>query len=266
MLRLLLALLFALLAVRAPAAEQAQAEFELTAHGEIEIGPDGSVLTHRIERGLSAIITKLVEKNVRTWRFEPILVEGRPVIAKTTMQLALQAKPTPEGDYALTLENVWFGVRKANSANVPPNYPLKALRKSLGARVLLVLQLDSAGRVLAAHPRQTSLNRRFIKEARAQEWREVFEAASVKAALTWSYAGSDLIGNQPSGGYVLVPISYQVAAENEWQGFFPGPETTAPWESESGLLAGDPEAVDDSSAVALNSRFKLLTDVEGKAL
>ena len=80
---------------------------ELNAVGEIRIGPDGLVQGYRPEGKLSPSVAAAVGKNVRTWRFDPILVKGAPATAKTSVHIRLQVDSANDSD-TLHIEEVSF--------------------------------------------------------------------------------------------------------------------------------------------------------------
>ena len=124
--------------------------------GDIEIDRDGSVREYTVSSKLAPALQRVVEKHVREWAFEPIAVDGNPVIATTAVRLQLRAVPTAD-DYRLQVESVSFGEARAGKT-LPPRYPAAAVSAGIGARVLLQAKLDPQGRVVAVHPYQTSLS------------------------------------------------------------------------------------------------------------
>ena len=66
-------------------AAQNSTVLEMSADGEIRIAPDGHVTDYKLKSTLSPTIAALVDRNVRSWRFEPIVVDGNPVAAKTAL-------------------------------------------------------------------------------------------------------------------------------------------------------------------------------------
>ncbi|MET0935039.1 MAG: hypothetical protein ABWX83_03570, partial [Luteibacter sp.] len=56
------------------------------------------------------------------------------------------------------------------------------------------------------------------------------------------------------------------AANRQWRAYLPGPITPAPWVDASSLAAVDTDALEDGRSAAVNSRFRLVSDVLGKAL
>src|SRR6476661_5305198 len=78
------------------AAQQAAPVLEMTADGEVQIAVDGHVSDYRMKNKLSPELDALVEKNVRGWRFEPVVVDGTAVVAKTALHVRLKAEPRAE--------------------------------------------------------------------------------------------------------------------------------------------------------------------------
>jgi hypothetical protein len=252
---------------------QALPELDLLSSGEIVIGPDGAVLSHALDPGLQPQVRELVEKNIRTWRFDPILVEGRAVKARTRMNLELSALPNAAGNYVLRVERAWFGAPRASADNRPPRYPREALEARISAKLLLLARIDEQGRVVDVHPYQTSLDRETRTDDAAKRWRRQFERAGIATVSKWRFDPGEEIGGQLVGGSVMVPIYFQITppggsrtAMESWRAYFPGPVSPAPWVTDSSLVGLDPDALRDGDALPLDSRFRLVSDVIGKAL
>lgn len=267
--RLLASLLLAFTALAAQAGEPASApEMSMTATGEIVIAPDGSVREHKLDKGLAAAIETLIDTSVRAWRFEPILIDGRAVIATTRMSLELTAVPTAEGDYTLTLSSASFGVPASYGKLTRPHFPKAALREQVGARSLLIARLDAQGQVVAVHAYQTSLSRN-LHEARARKMRELFETAGIKAVMQWKFTPGETLDGVVMGGSFSVPVEFDVTShpgDNHWHAYVPGPISPAPWIDENRVAQVDTDALADGDIGPLDSRFKLTSDVIGKAL
>lgn len=263
---LLLLAAFALPAFAAP-----PHELEMSTSGEIVIAADGRVVSHELDPGLAPVVKDLVDRNVRNWRFEPILVDGEARPARTRMQLALSAVPDDEGNYTLRLDNVWFGLSKPDPRNRPPQYPSEALSARVGARVMVVAKLDAQGHVVDVHPYQTSLDRP-AREGLARRLRVLFERAGLAAVRGWKFAPGEMIHGEPIGGSVMVPIVFQAigserkSSASEWRAYVPGPISPAPWVTADSLAQIDPNRLEDGASAALESRFRLTSDVVGKAL
>jgi hypothetical protein len=147
------ALLIALL-IPPAFAQQTTPTLSLQSAGQIQITVDGSVSDYKPSAVLAAPIASLIDRSVRLWRFEPIKVDGIPVVASTAMHMELRAEPIANSDeLKLRIVAVDFGDAVRTDHTVPPEYPYPALRAGLEARVMLFLSLDETGKVVKAEPR-----------------------------------------------------------------------------------------------------------------
>ncbi|HKE48679.1 MAG TPA: energy transducer TonB [Rhodanobacteraceae bacterium] len=259
----------------ASAQHSATPAIELTAKGDIQIGPDGHVTDYQLKSQLSPAVAQLVDRTVRGWHFKPILVDGKPVNAKTAMSIRLHGAPKSGDSYLLTISSVDFGTL-TRSKLVPPKYPTDAARVGLGARVVLYLLIDADGKVVQAIPGQTSLDLRARSEHEAETWRERFEKVSVEAALQWQYDPSEFVdGKAAKARYAIAPIEFSIAPserhgtpKSEWKTYLPGPVHPAPWDKAH--PDGPPEQrfadLANGETASTNSNFQLEDDVIGKAL
>jgi hypothetical protein len=249
---------------------------EMNAVGEVQIAPDGHVSGYLLKSKLTPEIAELVERHVRTWRFEPIVVDGKQVIAKTALHLVLKAEPVAgkKDDYAVRILNVRFGEPQRNPQMKPPRYPYEAVRVGLGAKVLLSVRLDETGTVVDVSAYQTNLNAKPSSEGEANHWREVFERASIAAARNWHFALSETINGKSMGTTALIPIVYWVkdgpirnVAPGEWQPYLPGPVHPTPWLNSEQLADNhDSSSLKDGQALSLDSHFRLKDAVIGRIL
>jgi hypothetical protein len=252
-------------------AERPQAMYEMNATGEIEIGPDGSVHDYRLQSDLKPVIAAIVDKEVRSWKFEPILVEGKPVIGKTKLRLALSAVPAGADEYKLKIDNVWFGEPERAQKMVPPKYPMNAVYANLDAKVVLVLKLDPEGQVIDVFPEQTSLSATG-SEPLVKRWRKVFEKASITAARKWKFNTTERVNGRAMESLVRVPVSFTLSdtrdteMENKWNRFVPGPINPLPWVHPGSVAVERRDDLQDGEAQSLSSRFKLKDDVVGRML
>jgi hypothetical protein len=240
---------------------------ELTARGEIQIAPDGHVNDYQLKSELSPTVAALVDRTVRGWRFEPVLVDGKAVIAKTTMSIHLHGEPAAGDSYSLRIASVNFGTLTRSRLD-PPEYPSDAVRVGLGARVVLSLLIDADGKVVQAIPLQTSLDMRARSEREAEAWRKQFERASVRAAERWRYHPSEFVnGKAMSKRYAIAPIVFNMR-NHESIAYVPGPVHPAPWDKantdskDEGRFA----QLSDGEAASTNTNFRLKDDVVGKTL
>jgi hypothetical protein len=257
-------------------ADRPAATYEMVASGEVQIAPDGRVSDYRLESQLAPAVAELVNRAVRGWRFEPILQDGKPVIAKSALRMRLTAERAAKDSdsFVVRVVGIEFGAPDRTSGGKPPRYPDAAVSARLNAKVMLALRLDETGKVVEAVPYQTSLGARARSERDAEKWRRLFERASIAAAKTWHYDLTETIGGKRIGTYALAPIVFSVIPHDQvanqqdrWQGYIPGPIHELPWDFGRSDSADDPASrLADGEATALNSRFRLVDDVVGKAL
>ena len=201
-----------------------------------------------------------------------IALDGTPFEVPGVPGLSLRALPNEEGNYTLRLENVWFGVTKPNPRNRPPAYPRSAISARVGARLMVVAKLDARGNVVDVHPYQTSLDRQTRGDGMARRLRGMFERAGLAAVKGWKFTPGEMINGEAIGGSVMVPIWFQITengrkpSESEWRAYVPGPISPAPWVTEESLAQIDTNALGEGDSASLESRFRLTSDVVGKAL
>jgi hypothetical protein len=240
---------------------------EITATGEIQIAPDGHVNDYQLKSKLSPTIAALIDRNARSWQFEPVVVDGKAVIAKTKMTLYLRGEPTSGDSYSLSIANVNFGTL-THSKLEPPVYPPEAVRVGLGAKVVLNILIDVDGKVIEAVAGQTSLGRRAKNEQEAEAWRELFEKASIKAVKHWRYYWSELVDGKPTKRrYAIAPLVFSIG-KHESIAYVPGPIHPAPWDK-TNAASKDEERfaqLSDGETASTDSHFRLKDNVVGKKL
>jgi hypothetical protein len=271
---ILVALAVAALGVR-PAAGNEAPMLEISADGEVQIAVDGSVSDYRLRNQVPPSVADLVGKNVRHWHFQPIIVDGSAVVAKTAMHLGLKAEPIDgKENYRVRITEVRFGEPQRNARTRPPHYPELAVQAHLGAKVLLAVRLDENGQVLDAQAYQTSLDARTRSDGDAERWRRLFEHASIAAAKDWHYDMTETVNGKPIGANAIVPVVFTVRdlsapqpPAGKWKAYLPGPLHPAPWmDAERVADARDLSSLQDDKALSLDSRFHLKDDVVGKVL
>jgi hypothetical protein len=243
-------------------------ELDIGLGGEIIIEPDGQVRSYTLDDGASPAVADLVRKNVATWRFEPIVVEGNPVVGKTRMSLSLTALQQANGNYLLKLNSVFFGGATSRGKQRTPRYPTEAVMSGVGARVLLVLRLDPQGNVVDIHPYQTSLTHKG-SDSQVRTLRKRFESASMAAARHWKYVPGENIGGTIVESTVIVPIVYHIEkrpSSSDWTAFVPGPISPAPWVDPSSVASVDADQLQEGAPAGVDSHFRLKSDVIGKTL
>ena len=255
-----------LLPALATATGAPMATHELNVGGTLEIDPDGAVRSYELKPEPSPVVAALIKKAVTQWRFVPITDQSKPVIARTQMDLQLEATPVGNA-YSVTLKHVNFGQPLRIPGGALPSYPRTAEEIGLSARVTLALLIDANGKVSKVAVVQTSLGGTTSSERAADDWRRLFEETSLDVVRRWRYNLTEIIGAKPTGIRAYAPILFQIVhSKNQWNAFVPGPIHVIPWFNNSASLQADASHLRDGQAVALDSRFKLQSDVIGKTL
>jgi TonB family protein len=243
--------------------------YRLEANGDLYIGSDGAVTDYKLRSDdLTPSIAALIDKQVRSWRFEPILVDGRAVKAKTSLKLVLTASPVA-GGYQLHVAGVGFGnpVRRSQDQLKPPEYPMAARHAGVGAEVVLVLTLDGEGRVTAADVESTSLSGKGPQRV-MEQWADLFEHNAKGAARRWRFDMTERIDGKAKTMRIRVPFEFRMA---DWHGWTanvpvlrPGHYLEADDHDDVKLAAAGDRASQEPQA--LDTRFKLKDKVVGRAL
>jgi hypothetical protein len=222
-----------------------QAEASMTLGGVIDIGREGQVEGFQLDRR--------EDKAVQGWRFDPVLVNGAPVQARTAVRLRLMADNAAEGTMRVRLVDANFskvdGEREVGTDRVTsnalrgPDYPPQAVTMQGEGTVMLMVKVGRDGRVADVIAEQTNLT--VIGTARAMnQLRDILAKASVNSAKRWTF-------NPPTTGEdkdrefwtVRVPVRFAFQDSRErygrWTAYIPGPRQQAPWKTgEETLAAG----------------------------
>lgn len=268
---MLLAALLLPLAAHAGDSGDTQVQFERNVSGQIEIAPDGSVSDYSLDSELGLPeVTAALHEQIGEWRFEPILVDGKPVAAQANMNVQLALVPLDDERMAFRIERVAFGSPGRTARMAPPRYPDSALRERVAGKVTLVLKLDDDGGVERVHVERVDLERSTQSESRKEHWREVFAAAATRAARKWRFEPGARLGGEPLASSIRVPVEFVIntgmAAADRWRAYEPGPYQPAPWARPDADAAAHIAGLKDGDVQPLDSPFRLLGDVVGSFL
>ncbi|OUL16654.1 hypothetical protein B0X78_04020 [bacterium AM6] len=224
-----------------------QAEASMTLSGVIDIGREGQVegfqLDHREK--VDAGVAGFVDKAVQSWRFEPTLVDGKPMPARTTVHLRLIAGNMEGNSMQVRVVDARFGKLGGSSApstddvtaakTRAPVYPPQAASIRGQGTVMLLVKVGRDGKVADVIAEQTNLTV-VGPERTMNQLRDVLAKASVRSAREWTF-------NPPTTGEdkdrdfwtVRVPVNYFFDKQSErygrWSAYIPGPRQQAPWKT-----------------------------------
>lgn len=242
------------------------ADLQLQVAGEIGVGPDGKVFATDIKTIVTPQVKDLIEKTVRGWQFEPVLVDGKPGHVKTSMNLTLLAKKS-EGGYQLQVERARFYSARSTIRMTPPRYPREPAKVGIGANVLVAVRVNAQGKVVNAVAVETSLPYRNVSAKVVRSWGKYFEKATIEAARDWEFAPARTEFGEVADATLIVPVTFRMEdmSSEGWQNNSEGERRQIPWlATESQQF--DPEGLGQGESLALNQHIKLATKVEGSVL
>jgi TonB family protein len=192
--RILLSLLLLVCAAtaradRAPEVHSLGANVEISAAGEVTV-LSVSPRFAKLEADLRAVLGR--------WRFQPALLDGRPVPVQTSLWLRLTIGPG-EGE-ALQARVELVGNGAGSEVLRPPMFPRNAMKARASASVLLEVEYDGSGAVTGA---------RLLDSASSQRaFRNDFEHAALLAAKRWKFRPERLDG-VGLAGTAVIPMKFQ---------------------------------------------------------
>ena len=238
--------------------------------GEIAIDQAGAVYDYNISTILTPEVKQLVERTVRLWTFEPVLRDGKPVYARSSMHLTLLATPVEAG-YRMQVEDVRFLGSRPMKTPVAPRYPRDAVRAGINAIVLVAARIDADGKVLDAAAARSALIGVRANEKVAEKWRRRFEESCVAAMKQWTFQAADLAAGDPPETTVIIPMVFQSDVEDGpidrvWRANdLAGPPHPIPWLAPA-MQTFDAEGLREGQMIALDNPIRLRSKVEGTVL
>lgn len=228
--------------------EQAEATMVLT--GQIDIGTAGQVEGFQLDKRdqVDEAIARFVEGVVNAWQFEPVLVDGRAVPARTPVRIRLGGKNTPDGRQQVTLLAANFEEYKADAVDHvtkqqmrAPAYPDDVHRAGGQGVVLLLVQVGRDGKVMDVATEQVNL-RVVGSEPQMRSMRDKLSRASMVAARKWTFKVPTVGEFKDAPSWTLrVPIDFAFDDDHErygrWSAYIPGPRQQAPWRADQALGA-----------------------------
>jgi len=254
-----------------------QAEMSMLVTGNIEIERDGSVAKYELDDAakLPPVAVRLMDRASATWRFDPVLVDGKPVRARTamTVRLAARQRENTEGfEVRITAANFGkFADGEWVSSKGPllrPKYPPQAAASGVRGTVYVIVRIGRDGKVEDAMAEQVNLGSVDRTEAAMQRWRDSLADASLQTARRWRFLPPTQ-GEEVDAPFWLarVPVSYLLPNDKkpesgEWETYIPGPRQSAPWLGGMDTSLGA-DAVAGDGIFPLKGGPRLLTPLNG---
>lgn len=279
----IVAALFALLPAMATAVTRSeilkQIESSLLIRGTIETNVDGSVDSLVIDQPekFPAGVVDFVQKQVATWKFEPVLVDGKAMRARSPMSLRIVARRVDDDAVSISIRNANFDGEPAKEGESlsykrlnPPRYPEVVARNGASGTAYVVVRVGKDGRVIDALVEQVNL-RTIGTATQMATWRSALADAAVKGARAWIFI-PPVRGEMADDGVwsARVPVDFKMMdsrqsfAYGKWDLYIPGPRQTIPWsEDERPGFSPDSLAEGGVYMIGQNKGPKLLTALDG---
>ena len=223
--------------------------------GTIDIEADGSVSGYSIDYDdkVPDYVLANIAGMVPEWRFEPMLVDGKPVAERVKMSLRMVAEPLQDGKFAIYIASAGFGqesgAKPTDTVSTremnPPVFPDEVARMGGKGIVYLVLKIGRQGTVEDVAVEQVNLTA-YASETRMRRIRVRLAEAALKVAREWTF-------NAPGTGELAddefwlarVPVEFTYSGDKqvaygEWAAYVPGQRVRAPWlHGDNGMSGGD---------------------------
>ncbi len=229
-----------------PGAVRKRIELSMLATGSIVVAPDGSVRSFELDQPekLPQPVVELVQQAVPGWRFQPVLLDGKPVAAKAKMAMRFVATPSDKDNYQLKIIGASFGDGSEKPSDQiafkdrsPPAYPMDAARAHAGGTVVLVMRVGRDGQVADAAAEQVNMTS-IGSDNELRLWRKVLADASLSKARSWTFTPPTTGPNAMDDFWVVrVPIVFNLneggrpkkEEYGQWLAYVPGPKEPIPW-------------------------------------
>lgn len=240
------AALLALAAGTAAVARDAPEPLHLSMSWQAAIDADGHVtqltaLPNAIADRVPQVRAQ-VESAVRGWRFVPGSVDGRPAPTQTVVSVRVALVEQAENSFRIAFDDARTGGRMVKI--VPPPYPRSAVMANKTGRVLVRVDYDADGNVVAS---------RLDKDSPKIDDR--LAAAALGTANVWKFEPERVDGHGV-GGTQVVPVCFNLSPVGANV-----PPPACEWNP-----PGTTHTIGAGESLAVDPVARLATDVAGHAL
>lgn len=230
-----------------PSDVRKQAELGMLVRGSVDIDLEGGVESYSIEQAekLPSAIVEMFSRQIPRWKFDPVLVDGKPARARTKMQLRVVAKPAGDDAYDVVIQSASFyggentGQERVGIKQRTPLGPLVRAMMQSGATgdVYLALKIGPDGQVLDGVVEQVNLTVSG-SDKQMRNARQVLGDSSLALVRKWTFSvpTKGRHADQPYWSGIL-PFTFQLSENGRppedgygrWKAYLPGPCAPIPW-------------------------------------
>jgi len=266
----------------AQSARQARQEVEasMLVTGHVDIDREGKVSGHVFDQPekLPAHAVDLIERAIPALRFEPVLVDGAPVLARAKMSVRLVATPVgdSQGNMHVRIASAHFGEEYSDADRTsvrrsdlrPPRYPMNIAQIGGKGTVYLLVKVGRDGKAEDVVAEQVNLT--ALGNARQMQMiRNTLSKTAIDNALKhWTFTPPEQ-GEETSRDYwvVRVPVQFSFNEDREtaygqWSAYHPGQQQRPVWAAPT-PPGFSPDTLVAGGVTPETSRFKLLTPFQG---
>lgn len=208
----------------APAVVPLESLITMQVDGNIVIDPLGRVADYRVDTPVLEELRLAIDRAVRQWRFQPVVIDGTPRQVSAKMRVVLAATRIAE-KYQVKIDNVvfpdadksarerWKNENASATISIrsiqPPGYPLALLQAGVSGRVLLGVRIAADGRVAEVVAVQSMLFDVSGRERTLASAIRQFEGAAVSAAKSWRFnVVAKSVALAPKDMTGMVPVEF----------------------------------------------------------
>ncbi|WP_187471073.1 protein tonB [Luteimonas viscosa] len=270
-----------------------QVEASMLVTGRVTITREGTVSDWTIDQRekLPEVVANMIDAAAPGWRFEPIVIDGKPAHGSARMSLQMIAERIDDERFRVSIRNGYFGRDAVSRAQPPgrrgkredasfpddrlsglemrpPGYPPLALEAGVQGTVYVIVRVDRSGRVQDAAVEQVNL--RALGNAREMaRMRDLLARPALAAARRWTFR-TPVRGEwvDEESWSARVPVDYLIGGMQpgygKWQAYVPGPRSPVPWQMES-LEGFDiaPDTLVAGEVHQVGTGLKLLVPLQG---
>lgn len=272
-----------------------QVEASMLVTGRVTITLEGTVGDWTIDQRekLPPAVANVIDAAAPGWRFEPVLIDGKPAHGSARMSLLMVAERIDDERFRVSIRSAHFGREAVSMAAnhsgarsdtatpeesdqlasielKPPAYPVQALDAGVQGTVYVVVRVDRSGRVQDAVAELVNL-RVLGSEREMTRMRGWLAKSALAAARKWTFRPPTRGEWADQGSWsARVPVAYKFTdvkdpGYGQWQSYVPGPRSAVPWvmEGPEGFDDVAPESLVAGVVHQVGTGLKLLGPLEG---